>query len=116
MGRLSVSLVNKARAGQCAPGRYRDTNGLMLSVSKSGAASWLLRYQLHGRRRDMGLGSVHHVGLSRAREVAAAKVGDLKATRLDPMEARTTARAEQRQRSASFDDMAAAYIASHTRS
>jgi integrase len=115
MGRLSVSLVNKARNGKCAPGRYRDgANGLMLSVSKGGAASWLLRYQLHGRRRDAGLGSVHHVGLAKARELAAAKVGALKADRVDPLEARTTARAEQRQRSATFDDMAAAYIKAHS--
>ena len=115
MGRLSGSLVNKARNGKCAPGRYRDgANGLILSVSKSGAASWLMRFQLHGRRRDAGLGSVHHVGLAKARELAAAKVGTMKADRVDPLEARTTARAEQRQRSATFDQMSAAYIAAHS--
>jgi predicted RNase H-related nuclease YkuK (DUF458 family) len=39
-----------------APGRYVDGRGLMLVVKPSGAKSWVLRYQLNGRRRDMGLG------------------------------------------------------------
>jgi integrase len=40
------------------PGRYSDgsVKGLMLMVRPSGARSWMLRYQIGGRRRDMGLG------------------------------------------------------------
>lgn len=40
------------------PGRYGDGDGLYLIVKKSGRKSWLYRFRLHGRRRDMGLGSV----------------------------------------------------------
>jgi hypothetical protein len=38
------------------PGRYRDgiVPGLLLQISESGAKSWVLRYELHGRERMMG--------------------------------------------------------------
>jgi integrase len=54
------------------PGRYGDgtVRGLMLEVRDSGSRSWLLRYQLNGRRRDMGLGPYPEVGLADAREKA----------------------------------------------
>src|SRR3954465_1511741 len=44
--------------------------GLALLVWPSGARSWVLRYQLNGRRRDMGLGPYPEIGLARAREKA----------------------------------------------
>lgn len=52
------------------PGRHVDGRGLMLVVKQSGARSWVLRYQLNGRRRDMGLGPFPEVTLARAREKA----------------------------------------------
>jgi integrase len=42
----------------------------MLVVQSSGSRSWMLRYQLNGRRRDMGLGPYPEIGLARAREKA----------------------------------------------
>lgn len=53
------------------PGRYPDGNGLYLVVSNTGAKRWLLRVVVHGRRRDMGLGSASLVPLAEARELAA---------------------------------------------
>jgi integrase len=53
-----------------APGRYTDGRGLMLVVKPTGARSWVLRYQMRGRRRDMGLGSYPEVTLAAAREKA----------------------------------------------
>lgn len=55
------------RAG---PGRHGDGNGLFLVVEKSGARRWVLRTVVHGRRRDMGLGSAALVPLADARELA----------------------------------------------
>jgi integrase len=54
------------------PGRYSDgtVRGLMLVVRDNGSRSWVLRYQLGGRRRDMGLGPYPEVGLADAREKA----------------------------------------------
>ena len=39
-------------------GRHADGKGLYLLVGPTGAKSWVLRVQVSGRRRDIGLGSV----------------------------------------------------------
>lgn len=52
------------------PGRHGDGRGLFLYVKPSGARSWVLRYQVHGRRRDLGLGSFPDVSLAMARDRA----------------------------------------------
>jgi integrase len=62
---LSARKVETAK-----PGRHSDGRGLLLLVKPSGARSWVLRYQIDGRRRDMGLGSWPEVTLSMARERA----------------------------------------------
>lgn len=52
------------------PGMYGDGGGLYLRVGKSGGRSWILRTVVHGRRRDLGLGSAQLVTLAEARELA----------------------------------------------
>lgn len=52
------------------PGRHGDGRGLFLYVKPSGARSWVLRYQVTGRRRDLGLGAYPDVTLAMARERA----------------------------------------------
>ncbi len=52
------------------PGRHGDGRGLFLYVKPSGARSWVLRYQVHGRRRDLGLGPFPDVSLAMARDRA----------------------------------------------
>lgn len=39
------------------PGRHADGKGLYLLVKPSGARSWVLRIQVDGKRRDVGLGT-----------------------------------------------------------
>ena len=51
-------------------GRHGDGRGLFLYVKASGARSWVLRYQTHGRRHDLGLGAYPDVTLAVAREKA----------------------------------------------
>lgn len=53
MPRLTARKVEHAKTG-----RYTDGEGLMLYVSPSGSRSWVLRIQVSGRRREIGLGSV----------------------------------------------------------
>lgn len=53
------------------PGRHPDGRGLYLCISKSGARSWVLRFMLHGKSHDMGLGSALDVTLAEARHKAA---------------------------------------------
>jgi hypothetical protein len=62
---LSVRKVQTAK-----PGRHTDGQGLMLLVKASGARSWVFRYQIKGRRRDMGFGAWPEISLARARERA----------------------------------------------
>jgi integrase len=54
------------------PGRHVDGAGLCLVVAKNGSKKWVLRYQVGGRRRDMGLGAFPAVSLGSAREKAMA--------------------------------------------
>ena len=67
MGKLSAVAVKAALAN---PGAYQDGDGLFLKVGKIGLASWLLRLQQDGKRRDIGLGSAKLVTLADAREKA----------------------------------------------
>ena len=53
MGRLTTVGVRNAK-----PGRHSDGDGLYLLVKASGSRTWLLRVQVDGKRRDIGLGSV----------------------------------------------------------
>lgn len=71
MGKLTATAVKAIRAAK-APGRYGDGDGLALLVGKSGSASWVVRVQKDGKRRDIGVGSAAKVTLSLARDRAAA--------------------------------------------
>ncbi len=52
------------------PGRYADGAGLYLVVSETGARWWQWRGTVHGRRREIGMGSARLVSLAEAREIA----------------------------------------------
>jgi len=52
------------------PGRHGDGRGLFLYVKVSGARSWVLRYQVLGKRHDLGLGAYPEVSLAMARDRA----------------------------------------------
>jgi len=65
MSKLTALGVKKA-----GPGRHGDGGGLYLMVSNSGSRKWVLRIQVNGKRRDLGLGSGTKVSLSEAREAA----------------------------------------------
>lgn len=64
--RLSAATVRTIKE----PGFYGDGHGLYLKVDTSGAKRWVQRIVIHGKRRDIGLGSASLVGLSEARELA----------------------------------------------
>lgn len=63
MGKLTVIKVRNAKPGFGSSGKpvkraYQDGDGLFLLVAPTGAKSWVLRVQVDGKRRDIGLGSV----------------------------------------------------------
>lgn len=49
------------------PGKYADGGGLWLHKRPEGGGQWILRMTVHGRRREMGLGSITVVSLKEAR-------------------------------------------------
>jgi integrase len=88
--RLTSSAIQKIiRTGK--PGRYADGDGLYLSLSRTGGASWDFRYRLASRKRYMGLGSLRVLPLTQAR-LAAAQARILKQRGIDPIDARAAER------------------------
>jgi integrase len=93
---------------------YADGNGLYLQVSEGGA-SWIYRYMLGGRAREMGLGPLALFGLQEAR----AKALDARRLRhqgVDPIDARRAAQAKARLdavQAMTFTQCAEAYIKAH---
>ncbi len=83
MGNLTSDLIKELST----PGRYSDGGGLLLQISASGGKSWLMRIQVNGRRRDIGLGELRHVSLRNAR-LEAAGIKKLAASGVDPLEER----------------------------
>jgi predicted DNA-binding transcriptional regulator AlpA len=69
--RILNKLTATAVARQKTPGMYGDGGGLWLQVSKSGSKSWLYRFMLKGKSREMGLGSAVVVSLAEARQKSA---------------------------------------------
>jgi hypothetical protein len=92
MGKLNPKQVENLSE----PGTYEDGDGLRLVVKPTGRKSWLLRFQLAGRRREMGLGSFPDVSLKKARLAASEKRSQL-SDGIDPLAARDIERAAQRE-------------------
>jgi integrase len=70
-GKHPEKAISAIKIRTAQPGRYADGNGLYLHVEKSGAKHWFFRTMVHGRRRDIGLGSLTLVSVQEAREEAA---------------------------------------------
>jgi integrase len=77
------------------PGRHADGGGLYLLVKEGGARSWVYRFMLKGKSRDVGLGPAGPGGISlaQARDLATALRLKVKAG-IDPLEERQRAEAE----------------------
>jgi integrase len=111
MGRLSAVAVPKLKD----PGLYPDGGGLYLQVTKGGAKTWVYRFMLRGRAREMGLGPLHIVSLAEAREKAR-EARKLRHEGIDPIDARKNQQAEKRLAEATtitFKECAEQYIEAH---
>ena len=93
--RLSAIEVKK----KAEPGLYHDGGGLYLQVSNYGTKSWILRFTMNKRTRDMGLGSLDDWSLAEARE-RARKYRQLIDDGIDPIEHRE---AERRMRATELE-------------
>ena len=52
MGKLTDTAIR----GQLVPGKYADGDGLYLLVGPTGAKSFVFRFKVDGKERNMGLG------------------------------------------------------------
>lgn len=101
--------------GKNTPGLYADGGGLYLQVTEAGAKTWIYRFMIAGRRRDMGLGAVHTVSLAEAREEAR-RCRLLVREGIDPIENRKAAKLAARAeavKAMTFKECADTYIKAH---
>ena len=122
MPKKVTNALSPLKVKNAAPGRYSDGGGLQLLVKPSGARSWVYRFMLAGKTREIGLGPAAGPGavsLKQAREDADALRRQVKAG-VDPLAERERL-AAQRMAAAqaeaisavSFRMSAEAYIAAH---
>ena len=115
MGRKLQRLSAKFVGNPGVPGYYADGGGLYLQVSDAGTKSWIFRFTLHGKAREMGLGSARTVSLAEARKKAGASRG-LLLDKIDPIavrDAEHVQRALERARLVTFSTCAERYIEAH---
>ncbi|GMM62305.1 site-specific integrase [Novosphingobium sp. IK01] len=106
-----------------APGSHCDGDGLYLEVTRKGSKSWMFRYQMGGRRREMGLGSLVGLSAPQARAIAAQlrlkvangidPLAEREAERLAAEAAARAAEVETERQQQTFQKVAEAYIATH---
>jgi integrase len=92
-GRVGKTLLSALAVKRLPPGLHQDggARGLYLQVAGTGARSWIFRYMLNGRRRDMGLGPADVVPLAEAR-IAAHDARKLLHQKVDPLARRDAER------------------------
>jgi hypothetical protein len=112
--------LSSAKVKHAKPGMHPDGGGLYLQVTAGKQEgqlnkSWLFRFSLGGRERQMGLGSLNTIGLAEAREEAE-RCRKLLRDGKDPIEAREADRASKQvaeAKTVTFEWCATAYMAAH---
>lgn len=111
--KLNAMTVSRATTA----GLHADGDGLYLQVTPRGTKSWVVRYWIAGRAREMGLGAFPDVPLADARERAADARRQVSAG-VDPIEARKVAKAEREgaAHTITFDEATARFLDAHLQS
>jgi integrase len=97
------------------PGDYLDGRGLYLQVRNQSSKSWILKYSMQKRAREMGLGSAFDFDLADARDMRD-RYRKLVKLGVDPIEHRkteTAERAAEKAKAVTFKDAATRYIAAN---
>ena len=115
MGKLTAKQIENLTTA----GTYEDGDGLRLLIKPNGKKYWVLRFQLAGKRREMGLGTYPAVGLKEARQNSSDKRRLLR-DGIDPLQARDDERTAQQaaehhriRKSVTFQDVSNVYIEAH---
>lgn len=96
MPKKLINALTPLSVKNAKPGRHADGGGLQLLVKESGARSWVFRFMLKGKSRDVGLGPAAGAGaisLAKARDLADALRVKVKSG-IDPLEERDRQTAE----------------------
>lgn len=117
VAREKEKLTALAVRNMSKPGLYSDGDGLYLQVTEAKAKTWIFRFRMAGKRRDMGLGPAgdRNVTLAAARDKAA-EARNLLREGVDPIESRKAARLAvmaETAKAVSFKDAAGTYIKAH---
>jgi integrase len=115
MARTINRLSPRTVAAISKVGMHSDGGGLYLQVSRYNTKSWIFRFTLNGRERQMGLGSLHTISLAEARQEAG-ECRKMIRERIDPIEARNSRRNRLSIESAkamTFSECAESYIEAH---
>jgi integrase len=109
--RLTALSIARAKTA----GYVADGGGLYMQVTATGARSWIFRFQLDKRRREMGLGPFPEISLAVARNLAQDARTLVKAGK-DPIAERDALRARRRLedgRSVTWDKAVEQFLADH---
>jgi hypothetical protein len=115
MARIIGKLTPASLKHATKEGLYGDGGGLWLNVGPTGGRSWLFRFMLNGRAREMGLGPLHAIGLADARE-RARNCRYLLVDGIDPLDARNAEkvrRAAEVAAAITFKQAAEGYVKAH---
>ena len=122
MAGMEVGMLHRltqADLRRTAPGLYADGGNLYLQVTVNGEnvnRSWIFRFAFNGKRREMGLGAVHTIGLKDAR-AKAEELRKLVYEGCDPIaerDAQKAALAAATAKRVTFDYCAASYSRAHS--
>jgi integrase len=108
INKLTALAVQRAKA----PGWYLDGHGLYLRVAPGGSRQWVFRYTRNDKTHDLGIGPLHVLTLTEARE-RATECRRLLLDGIDPLAAkreRVAAARVAEAKSASFRECAEAYL------
>ena len=111
IGKLSAVAIPRIKQ----QGLHADGGGLNLRVTASGGKSWVFRFMLNGKAREMGLGALNAVSLAEARKKSEG-CRNLLTEGTDPINARNATHTKTRldeARNQTFRQCAEAYIETH---
>ena len=112
---LATALTVKKLPRLIKRGMYLDRDGLYLQAKSPDSRSWVLRFERHGKKRWMGLGSLATFSLEEARQ-RARKARQMLADGIDPLLARREQQAKQAAadaRSKDFRTVCSEYFNAH---
>jgi integrase len=114
MAKIDLLSAGKVRSLK-TPGDFLDGRGLYLQIRSASSKSWLLKYSMDKRAREMGLGSAFDFSLAEAREERD-RLRKLLKRGVDPLEARKAERAVRAAEDAkrlTFEEAARRFLDGH---